>query len=102
MKIAGQSFAYLTQLTQENQGAGATAAQERVAKRAAERAGRIEAARTAQQQQAPQFEATSFKDSFSNQSTRQDTEQSQSSKREALGDRPEKPPQPGQVLNILI
>lgn len=103
MKIAGQSFAFLTQLSQDSQNRANASAEDRVSKRAAIRAERIEQVRAAQLQQVEAFQSKSFKDALGSKTGRDAPDQERGSKREALGTpRPQTPPQPGQVVNILI
>ncbi|MEM9878756.1 MAG: hypothetical protein AAF862_05690 [Pseudomonadota bacterium] len=102
MKIAGQSFAFLTQLSQDNQNKAASGADERIAKRAAVRAQRIEAARAAQRDEVRKVQGKSFKDELSAKTGRSRSDFSGAAKREALGARPQTPPPPGNVVNILI
>jgi len=102
MKIAGQSFAALTQLTQDNQNKAAGSAEERIAKRAALRAQRIELARAAQQDDVRKFQAKSFKETLGDKTDNRNANGGSFSKREAVDPRPQTPPPPGQVVNILI
>lgn len=103
MKIAGQSFAFLTQLTQDSQNRAATSPEDRIAKRAAERAQRIEIARAAQQQDVQKFQAKSFQEELgAKPGKRGGSQPGGPSTREALGERPQPRPQPGQVVNIVI
>lgn len=103
MKIAGQSFAFLTQLTQDKANRATPSADDRVAKRAAMRAERIEQARAAQLKQVETFQTKSFKDTLGAKTGSNDLDRREPSKREALGTpRPQTPPQPGQRVNIVI
>lgn len=103
MNIAGKSFAALTQLTQDSQNRAATGADDRIAKRAALRAERIETARAAQQQDVQKFQSKTFQDELGTKPGKRGAQRPDTpSTREALGQRPQPRAQPGQVVNILI
>ncbi|MEO0412490.1 MAG: hypothetical protein AAF221_11705 [Pseudomonadota bacterium] len=104
MKIAGNSFAFLTQLGGDSAARGSSAAQERAAKKAAERASRIALVREANQAQVSRLRQDTFeiagKRGDAQTSNRRDAKPQV---REAVGSQDAQTrPEPGQVLNIVI
>ncbi|MEM1019604.1 MAG: hypothetical protein AAGJ09_03840 [Pseudomonadota bacterium] len=98
MKIAGNSFAFLTQLGQDSARRAPLSSE----KLAAQRAERIAIAREAQDAQVAAFRRDRIDIGTKNQGQRGQQRASASPQREAIGARPEKPARPGQVLNIVI
>lgn len=103
MKIAGNSFAFLTQLGQDSAGRGTNAAQERLAKKAAERAVRIAQVREANQAQASQFSKDTFELGDKRAGSATPSKRDKPAAREAIDPQAsQRRQEPGQVLNIVI